>query len=273
MIDLNNITIGSDPEFGIINKKTGAPMPSFLYLNGTKEAPEDKGNGFAILKDNVLAEGNIPPAKSKREFISYMKELKNILNIILGPHGAELKSADTLKYAPRFLKNNEANLFGCSAYKNAWKDGEFSAEDMSKFRERTIGYHIHVGYNFIDASRNSFDNKMEFNKHIARAYDYFVTYPSRLHHNDPFRAKYYGIYGAYRDTSYGLEVRSLGGYFTQDKYLGWVYDNTIKAIEFCCSQENIDKLDELADPDSSDIKSAYTFLGLNLDELQIHENF
>lgn len=108
---------------------------------------------------------------------------------------------------------------------------------------------------------------------IARAFDYFVVYPARLHHNDEFRAKYYGIYGSYRDTSYGLEVRSLGGYFSKDKFLGWIYDNTIKMLEFCSSLENIEKLkkvDSLYETvDSKLIKSYYSTLGVNINKLLI----
>ena len=77
------------------------------------------------------------------------------------------------------------------------------------------------------------------------------------------------MYGSYRDTSYGLEVRSLGGFFTQDKYLDWVYDNTIKMLEYCSIQENIDRLNEIKSPDKSNIAEVYDFLGIDLNSITI----
>lgn len=138
LIDLENITIGSDPEFFIVDKKNN-PYPSINLFEGTKENPEDKGNGFAIVKDNVLVEGNIPPANTKEEFVKYMKELKYLINSILELKGLKLYSTDSMKYAPRYLKHPEACIFGCSAYKNAWEKGLFQAEDMGHMPIRVAG--------------------------------------------------------------------------------------------------------------------------------------
>ena len=130
LIDLDKITIGSDPEFFIVTKN-GEAYPSIDLFKGTKEEPESQGNGFAILKDNVLVEGNIPPAKTCEEFVTYMKTLKSMINSVLAISGLELHSADSMQFKPRFLDHPEANVFGCSSYKNAWKVGRFSAENMS----------------------------------------------------------------------------------------------------------------------------------------------
>lgn len=269
IINTSNLTIGSDPEFFIV-QKDGSAYPSTHLLKGTKAEPEDQGNGYAILKDNVLVEGNIPPANSKEEFVANMKQLKAMINSLLHLRGLELHNADSMEYTPEQLEHPEANEFGCSAYKNGWQLGSFSAEDMSFMPVRVAGFHIHIGYEILDKSYpKSFLNIM-----IARAFDYFVTFPARLHFNDEFRGKYYGNFGVYRDCPYGLEARSLGGHFTHDKYLDWVYDNTIKAMEFCSIPENIEKLQKITSPSFDSMNTTianYDILDVDLQTLLIKE--
>ena len=263
LIDLNNITIGSDPEFFIVDKE-GDAFPSFDIFKGTKAVPEDKGDGYAVLKDNVLVEGNIPPAHSKEEYIHNMKNLKSLISSVLDLAGLKLHNADSMPIKPRYLKHDEANVFGCSAYKNAWEIGSFTADDLTKLTRRSCGDHQHIGYQL---TTDRFTKK-QMNRHIAKAFDYFVTYPSRLHYNDEFREKYYGNYGVYRDCpAYGLEARALGGYFTGDEYLEWVYEQTIKAITFCADEKNIDKLNITLCPitdDKEHTNAQYKVLGIDL---------
>lgn len=269
LIDLDKITIGSDPEFFIVTKN-GEAYPSIDLFKGTKEEPESQGNGFALLKDNVLVEGNIPPAKTCEEFVTYMKTLKSMINSVLAISGLELHSADSMQFKPRFLDHPEANVFGCSSYKNAWKVGRFSAENMSFMPIRVAGHHHHIGYQLLtdDLSLN------QMNRYIAKAFDYFVVYPARQHHNDEFRAKYYGNYGVYRDCPYGLEARALGGHFTADEHLAWTYEQTIKAIHYCADPENLKLLDLVEAPVTEDVESTlkfYDVLGINLDDQLIKE--
>lgn len=269
IINLSNLTIGSDPEFFIV-QQDGTAFPSTQLLNGTKEHPEDMGNGYAILKDNVLVEANIPPAKNEQEFIDHMRQVKAMINTLLNMRGLALHSADSMTYDKVFLQDPEANEFGCSAYKNGWQLGSFSAEDMSHLPKRVAGFHIHIGYEILDKDYS----KMFMNRMIARAFDYFVVAPARMHFNDEFRAKYYGIFGVYRDCTYGVECRALGGHFTDDKYLSWVYKNTIKALEFCSVEENIEKLQAIEAPDLDNMEAImgyYEDLEINVESLLIKE--
>ena len=270
LIDINNITIGSDPEFFIVTNNEEA-FPSINLFSGTKDEPEDKGNGFAILKDNVLVEGNIPPAKTKEEYVRYMLTLQDMINEVLAIGGMKLHAADSMKYKPRFLDHPEANVFGCSSYKNAWEWGSFSAENMSHLPIRVAGKHIHIGYQLLT---DKISKKM-MNRYIAKAFDYFLTWPSRQHHNDDFRARYYGMYGVYRDCpSYGCECRTLGGHFTAPEHLEWVYENTIKAVEFCAIESNLELLDQVAAPITEDFEFTvknYELLGIDYKELLIKQ--
>ena len=78
---ITNITVGSDPEFFIIQKYEDAefPIPAYEIIPGTKSDPIDFGNGFKVLIDNVLVEGNIPPANTREEFVNNMRMLKSII--------------------------------------------------------------------------------------------------------------------------------------------------------------------------------------------------
>jgi len=94
-------TIGSDPEFLIHNGEEF--LPSFMFIKGTKKNPENKGNGFAILKDNLLIEGNIPPARERDEFIGYMTLLKELINDVLEVSGAKLFEDDIAAFEDKYI--------------------------------------------------------------------------------------------------------------------------------------------------------------------------
>ena len=271
LIDLNNITIGSDPEF-FITTKDGDAYPSTEIFTGTKDQPEDQGNGFALLKDNVLVEGNIPPAHNEEEYVIFMKTLQDMINSVLAINGLKLFASDSMTYRPRFLSHPEANVFGCSSYKNAWEIGIFSAENMSHLPIRVAGSHQHVGYQLLTEEVS----QRKMNRYIAKAFDYFVTWPSRQHHNDEFRAKYYGPYGVYRDCpAYGLECRQLGGHFTHPDHLAWVYQQTVKSVAYCSEMTNLALLDLVEAPVTEDIEMTlknYGVLGIDHNEQLITED-
>lgn len=253
-----NITIGSDPEFFIFNNDV--PESSIGLINGTKEDPEEVAPGYGILKDNVLIEGNIPPARTKEEFISNMRQLKEFMNEIISPY--EIVCADSAKFTPQQLDNYEARRFGCMPYFNAWTLGINSPANLVELDWRTSGCHIHCGYTYEGEEPIDSDWLAVL---ITRAFDYFVVYPSRIIYDDPIRSKYYGDYGNFRIKEYGVECRSLGGYFAKDEYLGWIYDQTIKAIMFCDSPENRDKLNKVSSPDI-DKERGYEILGIKLED-------
>lgn len=258
---INNITIGSDPEFFIF--KEDLPESSIGLIEGTKHKPQEVAPGYGILKDNVLIEGNIPPADTKEEFVSNMKQLKEFMSEMIAPN--RLVCADSAEFTKKQLNNFEARQFGCAPYFNAWTLGVNSPKDLADLDYRVAGFHIHMGYKYSGDLSEDY-----IAMYITRAFDYFVVYPSRQIYNDPIRAKYYGDFGNFRIVPHGVECRSLGGYFCKDEYLGWVYDQTIKTLEYCSIPENLEKLDKVTAPDISPEEN-YNFLNINLEE-QIYGN-
>jgi hypothetical protein len=108
---------------------------------------------------------------------------------------------------------------------------------------------------------------------ITKAFDLFVIIPSCLIHVDQRRFENYGGLGQYRETSYGVECRSLGGFFADDMYLGWVFDQALKTLEFVRDPWNAGKLLTLEKP-LAEFKggmfaydsSVYKILGIDFQE-------
>lgn len=278
MIKINNLTFGSDPEYFVINEKTGMILSSINLVNGTKEIPEPLGDGFFILKDNILVEGNLPPASTKEGFMENVFGLKKrileylkAINPSLG-----LLHKDCADVDMAFLSHPEAMQFGCSPYLNAWDKQVHRANDLSSESYRTAGMHIHIGYDLEDGNLWS---RETINNVITKAFDFFVVIPSCMIHVDKRRFENYGGLGQYRETSYGLECRSLGAFFANPEYSKWVIDQTVKAIEFITDDRKFYKLEYMKKPETRFIggkfifdSSVYEYLGINFNEQVVEIN-
>lgn len=234
---IKNITFGSDPEYFVINKDKNLIISGIPFIEGSKDSPQSLEDGFYVLKDNVLAEGNIPPTEDPIKFMRNLMELKERINKFLkNIHpSVEVAHYDVADIHPHFLTHPEALLFGCSPYLNAWDDVEHRANDLSSENYRTAGFHIHIGYE--KTEDNTFSKEI-FNKIITRAFDIFVVLPSTQIHVTKRRFENYGGLGQYRHTSYGVECRSLGAFFVNDSYLPWVIDQTCKMLSFVKDYSN-----------------------------------
>lgn len=219
MFKLN--TVGSDPEFFLF--KGDEVFPAVNFTSGTKKVPEEIKPGFSLQRDNLLIEGNIPPCKTKDEFIDSITFLKDYIRSRVEVKNMRLVCQDSAKFKPRYLRIPEATEFGCDPYRLAWRGGNMAlADDLSRISERVAGFHIHLGYEWKELP-NNYSRIL-----VAKAFDLFVTSPSREIHADPVRQRYYGRLGSYRDKPYGIECRSLGGYFLRDDQLTWVWDQLMK---------------------------------------------
>ena len=239
-------SIGADPEFFI--KQGDHFLPSTFFVNGTKEHPEDMGDGFQLLKDNLSIEGNIPAAYSKEEFVKNIKFLKHLITTALKfseYKDAEIAYTDSAKFELRYLYSEDGMTFGCSNYNDAWSNKTVQTPTLHDLNTRQIGFHIHIGY---EISEDCNYSKKDLNIAITRAFDALISYQSDKIHESKERRKYYGKFGSYRDKPYGVECRSLGGFFTQDKYLEWIYDQVQNVGEFVNAEiENILEAETIQD--------------------------
>ena len=117
------LKIGSDPEFFIRDSETKEYLPSFYFTEGTKTNPLELGNDYKILKDNLVIEGNIPPAGTKEEWINNMLFLKNkIKEAISVISTAQIFEGDIAPFKREFINTEDGQSFGCSTFIDAWEN-------------------------------------------------------------------------------------------------------------------------------------------------------
>lgn len=231
--------IGGDHEVFLRDKETKEIVSAEGIIKGTKDFPFnfDENDEFACTSlDNVMAEYNIAPAKTPAEYyFAIEKALKYISEHI--PENLEIATIPAARLQKKYLKTENAMLFGCSPDFEAWRNIQ-NRPPKANGNLRSAGYHITMGY----------DNPSEIvNLMWVKAMDLYISVPSVLQEPDNERKKLYGKAGAFRHTNFGVEYRSSSNYILQDKKLiDWAFNNTVEAIEFV----NADKaafLDEEAD--------------------------
>ena len=226
-MEILNVTIGSDPELFIINKKTNKVVSSIGLIPGEKGNPyrtKDMPEGFGLEIDNILAEFNIPACISKQEFVNSMNYMKNYIRKYIQQKNPDL---DILCKASMIvdsdqLQSDEAKLFGCSVDYNAYTEEPNPKPNGESTNLRSAGCHIHIGYN-----NNNIDTSLKLIKYL----DMYLGIPSVLKDPDTKRPNLYGKAGFFRLTSYGCEYRVLSSYFIKDdETISWVWDRVFKAI-------------------------------------------
>ena len=215
MKELKNITIGTDAE--VFFKEGNYITSAVGTIGGTKKNPIPIGNDCFAQEDNILAEFNIPPVTNVTDFVEYIEYCKDWLEITHPEFSLHYASSE--KIERWLLLDSEARHFGCSPdcivdYKS---DRDHQTEDemeeclISKGASmiRTSGFHIHIGYDNPD---------IETNREIVKLFEKYVTMPLILEDVDDYdRRTMYGKAGSYRNKEYGVECRSLGGYFLKNK--------------------------------------------------------
>ena len=225
---LNNITIGADPELFLINSKTGEVVSSIGIIPGEKGnayRSDDMPEGYGLEIDNILAEFNIPPVRSKESFIEAITYMKNYIKKFIKAKNPNL---DILCKASMMvnedqLQSPEAKLFGCSVDYNAYTEEPNPKPQGERTNLRSAGFHIHIGYD---------DCNVDTSLLLIKYLDMYLGVPSVLKDDDTKRRSLYGKAGCFRLTPYGLEYRVLSSYFLSTKTtLTWVWNGIFKAIK------------------------------------------
>lgn len=205
--------IGSDPEMFFKDIDTGKIGSVIGKLGGTKDVPIAIGNGCMMQEDNILAEFNIPPVQTLNDFVAHLDYSKEYIATLLKgnnlvPHysSSEMVSDFTLDI------DDKSKVFGCAPSINIISE-TISSLDMDTIPAelvnlRTSGFHIHFGYD------NPTD---EQNDRLVLAFELMTSLPLARFDNDIHdRRQFYGKFGDCRTKDYGVECRSLGGYFLKD---------------------------------------------------------
>lgn len=227
--------LGSDPELFLVNSKTNEIISAIGLIPGEKGTPWTEGlpEGYGLEIDNILAEFNIPPCKTREEWLHHMNFMKDFIrNFVknINPDYDILHKASA-HVNPEILNNPIAQLFGCSVSYNAYTEMPNPRPEGDKTNLRSVGVHLHVSYD----NPNVFDNI-----NLIKYFDAYLGIPSVIMDPDTERRSLYGKAGDFRMTSYGCEFRVLSGYFlSNNETIGFMWDQAMKAIDAYNHEEPI----------------------------------
>lgn len=213
-----SIQIGTDPEFVLVDPKTGKPVSAINYLPPQSD-PIQFPNGALLFHDNVLAEINVKPEADHYSFAASLTLAMQYAQQHISP--LRLVAQPSAKYSQEDLEDPQARVFGCRPELDVW---DVDARGRPKTVPppvcipentlRTCGGHIHVGF--------LSDQDIEFSKRLemVRRMDLFVgVFCALLESANPAaqeRKRLYGRAGRARITSYGFEYRTPSNFWTSD---------------------------------------------------------
>jgi len=198
------VQIGCDPEFFMVDSKSGTVQSAVGIVGGTKQKPlpiKDFPKGYMVHEDNVLVELGIPPTTNSRTFATRISDAMAGINNML-PEGKVLSTSLTSHtFTRKQLNNKQAREIGCETDNDAYDGGNSrsSLPDLGLIRH--AGGHVHISGDF---------NCPKFI--AALLCDVYLTIPMMQHYGthdrDTQRKQWYGKPGIFREKSYGIEYRT-----------------------------------------------------------------
>lgn len=253
-----NITLGSDPEIFIKNKKEIVSAEG-LTEGGSKHSPKKiSEEGHAIQEDGIMFEYNIPPCNNVTEWIDNHRFCQDYLRILANAHGFDFSDKVSDEINPKYLKTVQAQTFGCEPDFNVYDRAVNEAPDNNT-NLRCAGGHVAIGYE---------NPNFETSEKIVKAFDMFVTLPALFKDNDTRRRELYGKAGSFRPKDFGVECRALSNFWIHsDENMTWVYENSLKAATLVLEG----KADTLIEKYSKNVREAIDKVDLELAASTIKE--
>lgn len=221
-----DFTLGSDPEVFAINEQ-GDYFPCIGLLGGTKKKPLPIQHGF-IQEDNVMAEFNTIPAKTKEEFLTNVVSIREEVRKILSQNHLAMAEVSRAEFKNEHLRHRQAHQFGCDPDECAYA---VVNTVMPEPNVRTAGGHLHIG---LPNQRRGWARGLNTRAQVQTlviALD-MVIYPiNALIDPNGDRMMSYGTPGRYRRKPYGIEYRSPSNWWLfKDEYINTIYELTNLAI-------------------------------------------
>ena len=230
-----NVQLGADPELFLVTAEGQELRSAIGRIGGNKWNPrpiDDKGS--AVQEDNVAVEFNIPPAKTKKEFVHNIGTMLLYLSNYVKEQGLILNIVPAAYFPDKELAHPAALEFGCDPDFDVWSKRENEKPDLpEEYRNlRSCGGHIHVSWD---------KPERDTQETMIRMMDIFVGCPSIQYDGDLLRRKLYGKAGAFRFKDYGVEYRTPSNFWLREPSLvEWVYDRTMQGIDYLNSGGEID---------------------------------
>lgn len=223
-------TIGTDPEM-FLEEKEGGLKSSVGIITGTKDEPLYLEDGVFVMQDNVAVEFGLPPAKSEEEWLEGLANAYSQLESFLPSH-LRLNISSAARFPEEELKTREACQFGCDPDFNAWTKKRNIPPRATSTNFRSCGGHVHVGH--VDGTTTDFLLNKMGKINTIRLMDAYLGIPSIILDNTPEskeRRMLYGKAGCYRETSYGVEYRTLSNFWLKEQaFQRFVYQATDNVV-------------------------------------------
>lgn len=224
------LLLGADPEYFV--KLNGINVSAHDLVEGDKENPL-KLNGGAVQVDGTALEFNIDPAEHQEEFMANIdKVLEQIRSMV--PAEYEFDFSSSVRYDEEYFDTvpDEAKILGCDPDFNAYT-GLTTPKPDGNTNLRTAAGHLHFGYT---ENKKATDSSHFLDcRRLAAWADVYVGLPLALLEPDNERSKLYGLAGAFRPKSYGVEWRAVSNFWLKsDKLKAMVYNQAKKAFNDLC---------------------------------------
>ncbi len=229
------LAVGTDAECFLIDPKKGLPVPVIGLLGGTKHKPLpvlELGKGFCVQEDNVMAEFNVPPAKTAPEFSANIQKMLDHLHYFAGSKGLALDIVASHQFEKHQLEHRQACEAGCEPDFTVWTRGinePIKNNPLFLGGLRTASAHVHVSF-LVDGKKpaNIYEREP-----VVKMLDLFLSLPSLFFDKDKKRKQLYGKAGAFRPTDYGIESRVMSNWWiTKDVYRQWVFDGVSQGLYY-----------------------------------------
>lgn len=225
---------GADPEFVIVEKATGTPVPAHKFFGDKyhKKQVETVRGPAALFRDGFNLEINVPPQDCRALLVAGMKDAVVAAKAHLGP-AFDLVSPQSVAVDLSFVKDapEDVQQFGCEpsycAYRLVPKVPDINAVDHPF---RYAGGHMHFSLDARGFIKNP-DNHID----IIRLLDLYLGLPLTALFGDANsiqRRKYYGQAGEFRTQDYKGDGSLIGVEYRTPGPEVWTNDNIIASWAF-----------------------------------------
>jgi len=224
--------IGADVEIFLRDKNTGHPVPAIGLIGGTKHEPKpvlELGDGFCVQEDNVMLEYNIPPAKTKEEFVSNVMTMNSYLDELLAKKGLIADICSSMTFSKKQLSHPQAQEMGCEPDWDVWTRtiNPSPKENPLIKTTRTSGGHIHISFT-VDGKPME---EIFLKEPVVKALDLTIGMLALDFDQDPLRRQLYGKPGAFRNRPGGIEYRCPSNFWTKSpQMIAWAYTGVKQAL-------------------------------------------
>jgi len=249
------LMVGTDTEVFLRDRETKSPVPVIGLVGGTKHQPKpvpELGKGFFVQEDNVMLEYNVPPAKTKDQFVGNITKMNSYLDELVAKKGLVLDICSSMQFKPSQLSHPQAQEIGCEPDWDVWKRliNPSPKEHPSMKTIRTSGGHLHMSFT-VDGKQTE---DIFLKEPLVKACDLTLGLPALVLDPDMRRRELYGKPGAFRNKDYGIEYRTLSNFWTKSPELvEWAFDGIVKAFVIC------NKHQQMLDNVSGHIRDCFSY--------------